>query len=162
MSCSPNKIAGRARLILRLFLGAVFIYAAWTKFRVPWIQTAMNVEAYQLLPQWAVEPVARALPWGELLLGIWLVAGIWLRWAALASTTLLGAFFTVLLRSYLKGMQINCGCFGSDDPLSILTLLRDGFLFAASLGLCWLAFRRPVGALESSPEQAAQSVASDH
>ncbi len=162
MNCSLNKFAGRIRLILRLFLGAVFIYAAWTKFSEPWIQTAMNVEAYQLLPEWMVVPVARTLPWGELLLGVWLVTGIWLRWAALASTALLGAFLTVLLRSYLKGMHINCGCFGSDDPLSVRTLFRDGFLFAASLALCWLAFRRSSRALESSPEQAAQSVASDH
>ncbi len=123
-------------------MGAMFLYAAWTKLRQPWIQVAVTVDAYQLLPPWAVELVARTIGWGELALGIWLISGLWLRISSLASSGLLLAFLVVLARSYAKGMQIDCGCFGNGDPISPLTLARDGGLFAASLLLAVLAFLR--------------------
>ena len=40
---------------------------------------AMTVDAYGMLPQWAVILVARTLPWAELLLGLLLIAGKWMR-----------------------------------------------------------------------------------
>jgi uncharacterized membrane protein YphA (DoxX/SURF4 family) len=120
----------------------MFVYAAWTKLPQPWIQVAVTVDAYQLLPPWAVEIVARTIGWGELVLGLWLLSGLWLRVSSLASTALLLFFIVILARSYAKGMQIDCGCFGSGDPISPFTLARDGGLFAASLLMTVLAFRR--------------------
>ena len=132
-------------------MGLVFVYAAWTKLQQSWIQVAMTVDAYQLLPEWAVLFVARTLPWAELVLGLWLISGKWLRLAASAASALLAAFIVVMVRSYAKGMQIDCGCFGSGDPLSPYTLARDGGLLAASLLLTVMAFR-----------QREQGVAGDH
>jgi uncharacterized membrane protein YphA (DoxX/SURF4 family) len=129
-------------LVLRIGMGLMFVYAAWTKLQQPWIQVAMTVDAYQLLPPWAVEVVARTIGWGELALGLWLLSGLWLRISSLASTGLLLFFIVILTRSYAKGMQIDCGCFGNGDPISPLTLARDGSLFAASLLMTILAFRR--------------------
>jgi uncharacterized membrane protein YphA (DoxX/SURF4 family) len=129
-------------LILRIALGVVFVYAAWTKLRESWVLFAMTVDAYGILPQWAVMVVARVLPWAELLLGLLLISGIWLRLSATAASVILLFFFTVLLRSYLKRMQIDCGCFGSGDIISPRTLTRDGLLLAASLSLTVIAFRR--------------------
>lgn len=127
-------------------MGLVFLYAAWAKLTQSWIQVAMAVEAYELLPAWAVELVARTLPWAELVLGLWLITGKWLRLSASAASLLLVAFMVVLVRSFALGMQIDCGCFGSGDPLSAYTLARDGTLLAASLLLTFLAFRqRPKG-----------------
>ncbi len=159
MSSSPSKLPARLLLVLRLAMGLMFLYAAWTKLRLPWIQVAMTVEAYQLLPPWGVELVARTLPWGELLLGVWLLVGKWLRPASLASTALLGAFIVVLTRSYLKGMQIDCGCFGEGDPISRLTLARDGGLFAASLAMTLLAFRCAPRAAQAQPAPEDSAVA---
>ena len=54
----------RIRLIglaLRVLLGGAFLYAAWLKLREPWMLFAMAVDAYKLLPQWAVILVARTL-----------------------------------------------------------------------------------------------------
>ncbi|MCC7174068.1 MAG: DoxX family protein [Bryobacterales bacterium] len=132
----------RLTVALRLAMGLMFLYAAWTKLTQPWIQVAMTVEAYQLLPPGAVEFVARTLPWAELALGLWLISGVWLRWAASAASALLAAFLAVLVRSYVKGMQIECGCFGPGDPLSAYTLARDSTLLLLSLLLTALAFRR--------------------
>jgi uncharacterized membrane protein YphA (DoxX/SURF4 family) len=123
-------------------MGVVFLYAAWTKLRESWALFAMAIDAYQLLPQWAVMLAARTLPWAELVLGLWLISGKWLRIAAPAASLLLLSFFVILIRSYVKGMQIDCGCFGSGDPISPLTLARDGGLLAACLLLTVLAFLR--------------------
>jgi uncharacterized membrane protein YphA (DoxX/SURF4 family) len=127
-------------LLLRLALGAVFVYAAWTKLRAPWQLFAMQVDAYRLLPQWAVVFVARTLPWAELLIGLLLIAGRFLRLASVAGSLLLLSFFAMMVRTYASGMQIDCGCFGPGDTISIRTLLRDGALLAASLTLAAMAF----------------------
>ena len=79
MNSSRSKILGYAALVLRLALGAVFLYAAWPKLTQSWTLFAMDIDAYQVLPQWAVVLVARTLPWAELLLGLWLISGKWLR-----------------------------------------------------------------------------------
>ncbi len=129
-------------VILRLALGAVFVYAAWSKLRQSWLLFAMAIDAYGLLPQWAVITLARALPWLELVLGILLLSGLWLRQAATFATALLVMFFAIMLRSYAKGLQIDCACFGFGEAISLKTLLRDGLLVLSSMALTALAFRR--------------------
>jgi uncharacterized membrane protein YphA (DoxX/SURF4 family) len=125
-----------------VILGAIFMYAAWTKLREPWALFAISIDSYQVLPLWAVEFIARTLPWLELLLGALLIAGIWRGVAAAAATLLLGVFFGLMIRAIAKGMQIDCGCFGSGERLSWMTLLRDGALLASSLFVTSMAFRR--------------------
>ncbi len=127
------------RLFLRLALGAIFLYAAWTKVREPWQLFASVVDAYGLLPMWAVKFVARVLPWAELLLGLLLISGWFLRLSSIAASTLLLGFFAVMARTYASGLQIECGCFGAGDAISIRSLVRDGSLLLASLCLAGMA-----------------------
>jgi len=128
-------------LALRVALGAVFVYAAWTKLRQPWELFAMSIDAYKVLPYWAVVVVARTLPWAELAIGLVLMAGRWLRVSAGAASLLLLVFFVLMVRTYVKGMQIDCGCFGLGDTISPRTLARDGSLLAGYLFLTWTGFR---------------------
>ena len=129
-------------LVLRVLLAAVFLYAAYSKLRQSWLLFAMAIDAYGLLPQWAVMTLARVLPWCELVLGILLLTGFWLRQAAIAASALLVVFFAVMLRSYAKGLQINCACFGLGEAISLKTLVRDAALLLSSVALTALAFRR--------------------
>ncbi len=128
-------------LLLRIALGAVFVYAAWTKLREPWELFALAINSYQLLPLKAVEFVARTLPWFELAVGAMLIVGRGLRISAAATSALLLVFFGLIVRAYAKGMEINCGCFGNNEPISWLTMLRDGSMLAGSLLLTAFAFR---------------------
>jgi cobalt-zinc-cadmium efflux system protein len=137
------------RLALRVFLGGVFVYAAWLKLREPWMLFAMAVDAYQLLPQWAVILVARTLPWAELLLGLLLIGGLCIRCTSVAASAMLAGFLALMVHTYLKGMRIDCGCFGSGDPISPRTLARDSGLLAAALLLTVISFR--AGAAASPP-----------
>jgi putative oxidoreductase len=129
----------RVSLALRLILGTVFVYAAYTKLRQSWLLFALSIDSYQLLPEWAVLALARTLPWLELLLGVLLIAGVWLRYLSIAATAILGLFFTVMVVSYFRGAGIDCGCFGVGEPLSARTLARDGLLLGAALTLVVLA-----------------------
>jgi uncharacterized membrane protein YphA (DoxX/SURF4 family) len=128
-------------LLGRLGLGAVFLYAAYTKLKLPWITFAATIEAYKLLPESGVIFVARTLPWFEAALGVLLVLGFGLRWVAVAASALLLAFFAAMVRSYALGLQIECGCFGPGDALSWKTLIRDGLLTSVAVALAVASFR---------------------
>ena len=140
---APPRSDGARRVWLllgRLVVGVVFVYAAYTKLRHPWMLFAMSISSYQVLPEWAVTLLARILPWSELLLGLLLLTGYGLRWVGLAASTLLLGFFGIMLRSHFKGLGIDCGCFGFGEALGVRTLVRDGLLVAVSLTLTLGAF----------------------
>ncbi len=136
---------------LRLFMAGVFLYAAWVKIRTPWQLFAMSVDAYGILPQWAVVFVARTLPWFELFIGLGLLLGKGKRFFTGVATLLLFGFFVTMVRTYLAGMQIECGCFGPGDAISPRTLARDGALLAASAALMVVALRTKPGQWKRVP-----------
>ena len=135
-------ILRRILFVVRLALGAIFIYAAWTKLRQNWLIFAMSIDSYHLLPEWAVLTLGRTLPWFELLIGILLMLGYKLRYVATAASALLLVFFAAMLRSYFVGQGIDCGCFGLGEAISPRTLVRDGSLLAAAILLAVSAFTR--------------------
>ena len=72
----------RLTLLVRLTLGLTFILAALPKIVDP-PSLAKTIWAYQLVPAPALNPMALVLPWLELSCGLALVAGTWVRAAAL-------------------------------------------------------------------------------
>src|SRR5580704_14624745 len=139
----------RALLVVcRVALGAIFIYAAFTKlyFNGGWhfgdyhFFFSMVIGSYNILPFWAVEWAARILPWFELLLGVLLIAGVGLRWTGLLASLLLIVFIAAMTRAYLHGLEIMCGCFGNNEKLGPLTLLRDSSMLIPALGVTIGAF----------------------
>ena len=144
MESSPFNPRRAVVWIGRLVLAAVFLYAGYSKLALPNIKPrppigvalslfALQVDSYQMLPPWAVNVVAHTLPFAEIALGLLLLIGWQLRiWATLASVILLG-FFAAVVRSYVLGLEINCGCFANPEPLTIKTVIRDGLLVALSL-----------------------------
>ena len=138
---SSNRILPAVALLLRIALGCIFIYAAYSKLKYPWQVFAMGIDSYNLLPERGVELVARTLPPAELLLGLLLIVGRFARTSTVITTGLLMLFFGLLVRAYAKGMEINCGCFGPGEALTWKTLLRDGAMLAGSVFVTVIAFR---------------------
>ena len=152
MKLSPG--AGRILLVIgRVALALLFIYAAYMKFKpqgtMPWSvgsvrvslsMFAMEVDSYQLLPTWGVNLVAHLLPPFEMLLGLWLLIGIGLRYSSLTTTLLLGGFFVGLTRAYLLGQEISCGCFGPGERIGPKRLVIEGGFLALALGVTIGAF----------------------
>ena len=144
----------------RLFMGGVFIYASFDKILHP-AAFAEAVYNYQILPDAAVNLAALTLPWLELLLGICLIAGVWLPGATLLTTGLLTVFIAALAYNKIRGLDIHCGCFTTEtteDSADIWTLLRDGTFLAVSgyLTLTVFFFRRN-GAESSGPLKSAKA-----
>lgn len=137
---ASSKLVRFTLVALRIALGAIFVYAAWVKLRDPWQLFAMSIDAYRVLPLGMVELTARVVPWLELALGLWLIAGFWLRVSGALVSLLLLTFFGLMVRAYAKGMAIDCGCFGPGEAISWKTLLRDGTLVAAALLVTTMAF----------------------
>jgi uncharacterized membrane protein YphA (DoxX/SURF4 family) len=133
-------MAHRISLVLRVVLGAVFVYAAYTKLRQDWLLFALSIDSYQLLPEWGVTLVARTLPWFELALGLMLIGGVGLRYTSAVAAGILAVFFTIMSVAFVRGDSIDCGCFGVGEALSWKTLVRDGALLAAAVAL--VAFSR--------------------
>lgn len=166
MEWSSKRLRWTA-LLLRVALGAIFIYAAWVKLRLPWQLFAMSIDSYELLPAGAVEFLARTLPAFELLLGVALLAGVWLRITSTFTSLLLLVFFSLIVRAALKGQEISCGCFGPGETISWKTMTRDGAMLAGSLfltALAWLRSRKSPRSepaslpLASTPEEPAPSL----
>jgi uncharacterized membrane protein YphA (DoxX/SURF4 family) len=141
MASYQSKTLRWTLVALRVILGAVFLYGGYVKLSAPWALFAMGIDSYHLIPFRFVEPLAKTLPWFEVALGAWLIAGVWLRGSSVIVSLLLAVFFTAMVHARLAGQQINCGCFGPGEPISKWTLLRDGSLLAGSLFLTWKAFR---------------------
>lgn len=104
--------------ILRLALGAVWLWAAGAKLRDP-DGTRAAVRQHPAVPPRAVPAVARILPAAEALLGVGLIAGWDWRPLAWASAALLGLMTASLLTVLLRPVpatetagQAGCGCFG--------------------------------------------------
>ena len=85
--------------------------------------------------------VAHTLPFVEIALGLLLLIGWKFRiWAAMV-TAILAGFLTLVTRAYLLHMEINCGCFGTPEPLTGMTVLRDSALVALAVVMTIFAFQ---------------------
>lgn len=97
----------------RWLLAAVFLYAGLPKVAEPGI-FATVIGAYGLLPDVLLLPAAILLPWLEIAAAVLLLgnrkAGLWL------STALMCCFVAVLWYGIQLGLDIDCGCFGPEDP----------------------------------------------
>ncbi|ROR91707.1 MauE/DoxX family redox-associated membrane protein [Nocardioides aurantiacus] len=104
-------------LLARLVVGNVWLYAGWLKVGDPAASTTA-VRAYQLLPPDVADAVGRVLPAVEIGVGLLLVLGLLSRIAAVVSALLLAAFVVGIVSVWLRGIPIDCGCFGGGgyDP----------------------------------------------
>jgi uncharacterized membrane protein YphA (DoxX/SURF4 family) len=100
-------------LFARLVVGALFIYAASSKILDP-MKFAEEVRAYELAPVLTTNAIAIVLPWLELLAGALLIVGFWRTEARLLIFLMMIGFTFGKISVEVRGMDINCGCWGSD------------------------------------------------
>ncbi|MBE0586292.1 MAG: DoxX family protein [Desulfofustis sp.] len=128
--------------IVRVSLGIIFLAASYDKILYPQA-FSLAVYQYQILPGSLVNLAALILPWLELLIGLCLLANIWLPGAGLLSTVLMIIFTVSLIFNHLRGLDIHCGCFStdvSDGPADLWTIVRDIFFLAMTLYLVSVTF----------------------
>jgi uncharacterized membrane protein YphA (DoxX/SURF4 family) len=134
-------------LAARMILGLVFLAAALPKVADP-PGFAKAIWAYALFPSWALNPLALLLPWLELVCGLALCLGRWIRAATLWISALLLSFSLALAINLARHHPVDCGCFGSAAPRSEperlvdmrWALLRDVGLLLLAAQVSWTFF----------------------
>ena len=99
--------------VLRWMLGAVFICSGATKLMAPG-SFAVLIEAYGLVPDELLMPAAVILPAMELVAGIGLLFDMRGSLGVIAGLLLL--FVAILGYGIHMGLDVDCGCFGPEDP----------------------------------------------
>ena len=102
---------------------------------------ALQVHNFRMVPVWSDNLVAMTLPWIELVAALALVLGIRPRAAALITTVLMAAFTIAVGVALARGLDIECGCFGTADATRVgfVKLLQNAGLFLLS----WIALLQP-------------------
>jgi uncharacterized membrane protein YphA (DoxX/SURF4 family) len=113
-----------ATIVARVALALIFGLAAVGKITAPGLFRA-TVENYHMLPQVLVTPFAYALPWVEAIVALYLLVGLFLRWAAVAAAGMLLMFIVALTVQIARGnVAIGCGCLPTGGPLAQLPLVQ--------------------------------------
>lgn len=133
-SRNPAAIA----LVLRLLLGAVFVWAGTVKI-LDSQDFLVSLYSYQIeLPETLLRLVAVVLPWIEVICGLTVILGIWQD----AGLDLIGLLLVIFIlatgQAWVRGLEISCGCFGSMvEETSFLGSV--GFAFFRNLVLLFVA-----------------------
>jgi uncharacterized membrane protein YphA (DoxX/SURF4 family) len=99
-------------IALRIIIGGAFIMAGVLKIADP-AKFALDVSHYRLAPYEMINLVAILVPWIEVTVGLFVVTGIWLRAATLVIIGLSLMFLVVISSALVRGLNIECGCFGT-------------------------------------------------
>ena len=131
--------------LCRWTLGGIFIYAGGTKLLEPEI-FAVLIDAYGIIPEGLLIPMAIGLPLLEVIAGIGLLFDI--RGSLALITGLIVLFMVVLGYGIWMGLDVDCGCFSPEDPESEafhglrLSLFRDLIMMAGVIFMYgWRRYR---------------------
>ena len=124
--------------LLRLLIGGAFVIAGILKISAP-AGFAVDVSNYRLVPHGLINLVAIVLPWIELVAGVCVITGFWLRSGALLIAVMTAMFFFVIISALARGLNIECGCFGTiaGKTIGLQTLAIDFFFFCLAALLIW-------------------------
>jgi uncharacterized membrane protein YphA (DoxX/SURF4 family) len=111
--------------LVRIALGVIFIYAAIPKILRP-DEFADAINNYRILPYFLVNLMAICLPYVELLIGIFLIFGFRIKAVSFGALTLMVIFIIAVFSAWIRGIDINCGCFGTGkEIISYKEIIRD-------------------------------------
>jgi uncharacterized membrane protein YphA (DoxX/SURF4 family) len=121
-------------LAISAAIAAVFIYAGIDKVHDP-LQFADNINGFAILPAVFINLMALGLPPFEIGCSLLLLTPWTRRIGALAVAVITLIFLTALASALLRGLTLDCGCFGigaPSRPRMWLELGLDIVLFSAA------------------------------
>ncbi len=114
------------QLFLRIIFASLFIFSGGTKISVP-EEFAVSISNYRLLPIELVNFFAIIIPWIEIITGILLLFGFFVKENSFILTFLLGVFTIMVFIAMIRGLNIECGCFGTKggQKVGLLKILEN-------------------------------------
>jgi uncharacterized membrane protein YphA (DoxX/SURF4 family) len=134
MSRTPYVLG---RLLVRVLPAGLLLWAGLAK-AFDRQGSILAVDAYDVLPDAVVRPVAAVLPWAEIGVGTLLLLGLFVRFAGFATAALSAVFIAGMAQAKARGLAIDCGCFGGGGPgdgVSWWDIVRDVPILACGLYL---------------------------
>ena len=135
--------------LVRWVLSTLFIWAGYTKLTDPQA-FGVIIRDFGIVPELSVMPIAVVLPVLEVIAAIGLIFNM--RGSLEVITGLLAMFIAILGYGIWLGLDIDCGCFGPEDPESRAynglrtSLYRDLAMMAAIFFLYFWRFRQTADA----------------
>jgi uncharacterized membrane protein YphA (DoxX/SURF4 family) len=130
-----------AVFVMRVLLGGLLIVTGGLKVgHAP--DLAAAIAGFRLLPPGAVGPLALALPFFELLLGGYLVAGLFTRTVAIVAAVQFVIYAGAIASAVIRHIPANCGCFGPHDA-AVADWPHVAFDVALALVSALVAYRAP-------------------
>ncbi len=119
--------------LARIGIGVVFVTAALAKIGDPGA-LATQVHHFHLVPDAWENLIAIMLPWVELLAGLALVLDVRARSGAWIATGLMAAFTMAVAIAMARGLDFECGCFGTADAthVGLAKLLENTVFFVVA------------------------------
>ncbi|MFZ4765945.1 MAG: MauE/DoxX family redox-associated membrane protein [Roseimicrobium sp.] len=130
MPATPKTSRRWLALVAAWIFGAVFVWSGWLKVQDPAL-FLVNIRSFRMLPDPFAAWLALTLPWLEIFAGLAVLTGWLRRGGVLLLNAALVVFAIALLTAWARGLNIECGCFGSAKSATILeALVRDAVLLA--------------------------------
>ena len=143
-----SKLSTWVDRLLRLIIGATFIYAGVVKTLSP-ARFMSDIHNYRLLPWSIAVTLAFYLPWLEIVCGLAVVLGRFYRAAVAILLALTIIFIVASTTARMRGIDISCGCFGQlSNNLSFGWHLGLNIMLLVALIALWSSkhLRRTVAA----------------
>ena len=134
MNMKKININEKIIFIIRVIVGFVFLYASIHKIADP-ESFAKSIENYKVLPIFCINVVAIIIPWIELVIGLFLIFGVFIQSSSFIATFLMAFFSILVLVTIIRGIDITCGCFSSSTstPIGWQKFIENTILFVLSL-----------------------------
>jgi uncharacterized membrane protein YphA (DoxX/SURF4 family) len=97
--------------IFRMIIGGIFLVSGLAKISDP-VRFMLTLREFRLFPEIIVPFTAIYLPWLEFVLGLLVMAGLLYRTGSFMLACLNFAFMLAILSVIIRGIEIDCGCFG--------------------------------------------------
>jgi len=148
-------------LAFRLILAFVLIYAGAIKLFEPG-GARDAIVAYRIFGGNIPDILGWAMPIGEVIIGLLLLIGLFVRWAGFLTACLMTAFVLGIASVWARGYNIDCGCFGGGGDITAdgrnlrytSAILRD--LLFVGMGVWLVAWPRTRFGLDFSPSRSSK------
>ncbi|GEM_PF-815206 len=134
-----NNAKGIISLLARFLPAYILVYAGFLKATSPIEEFAFAISAYKIFPSRLLLPIAFALPWFEIYLGIFLALGLFRKQIHIMVISLFTLFEVMLFSTVVRGISLaSCGCFGTGRSNSITVEIIINLM---SIALCAISLR---------------------
>ena len=126
------------QIALQFVIGAVFLYASYNKL-FDQVGFAKSIYGYKFLPDALINITAIIVPPLEFIAGLFLLFGLFRKGSSLIIIVLLTVFLVALVQAYARGLNIDCGCFGSSPDSQttsadiLIRIFQDILLLAGAI-----------------------------